>query len=92
MLSSTFFEQTADCVRAFLHLFCGPARQHALKTKASDRSDEGASSEYSKAIAGVQLCGTAPFCRLVSWVDEELAQYAHLVGQQVVLSDVEGEN
>ncbi len=93
VLSSTFFEQTADCVRAFLHLFCGPTRQRVLKTKTSDKSDEGTSSEYSKAIAGVRLCGTAPFYRLISWVDEELTQYAHLVGQQVVLLiDVEVEN
>ncbi len=83
VLSSTFFEQTADCVRAFLNLFCGPARQIVLKAKTSNRFDDDSSCEYSKVIAGVQLCGTAPFCRLVSWVDEVLAQYAHRVGQQV---------
>ncbi len=83
-MSSTFFEQTADCVRAFLYLFCGPARQIASKTKTYHGTDEDASSEYLKVIAGVQLCGTAPFCRLISWVDEELAEYAHLIGQQVV--------
>lgn len=38
---------------------------------------------YAQVYQGVKNCGTAPFCRLVVWMNQQIDQYALLVGRQV---------
>jgi hypothetical protein len=77
-VSSSFFGQAQDSVRAFLRLFCGPKRRDEGKPHKSGRSRD-----YLQVHAGVKKCGSRPFCRLVAWIDQQLLQYALLVGRQV---------
>ena len=37
----------------------------------------------SQVYQGVIDCGTAPFCRLVVWVNQQIDQYAVLMGRQI---------
>lgn len=37
----------------------------------------------SQVYQGVKDCGTAPFCRLVVWVNQQIDQYAVLMGRQI---------
>ncbi|CAN0042328.1 unnamed protein product, partial [Pylaiella littoralis] len=78
VLSETFFGQVLDAVTAFLKLFCKSARIHerrSLKT--------GKSTAYYQVYQGVRDCGTAPFCRLVVWVNQQIDHYAVLMGRQI---------
>ncbi|CAM9857194.1 unnamed protein product, partial [Chrysoparadoxa australica] len=78
-ISEVFFRQISNSVMAFLKLFCGgSASQQAKKS-----SKGGKSAAYMQVYAGVAKSGTAPFCRLSIWMDQQVVQYAALVGRQI---------
>ncbi|CAM9941582.1 unnamed protein product, partial [Ectocarpus sp. 8 AP-2014] len=78
VLSETFFGQVLDAVSAFLKLFCKSARIHERRSIKT-----GKSTAYYQVYQGVKDCGTAPFCRLVVWVNQQIDQYAVLMGRQI---------
>ncbi|CAN0265710.1 unnamed protein product, partial [Phaeothamnion confervicola] len=78
-VSETFFgQQVFDSATAFLKLFCGSKRELERRSSRSRKS-----AAFFMALNGVRKCGTAPFCRLVVWVDQQIALYAALVGRQL---------
>ncbi|KAG5189854.1 hypothetical protein JKP88DRAFT_176580, partial [Tribonema minus] len=78
-ISGTFFGQLMDTVAAFLKLFCS----NNIAQHESRAAKTGRSPAYMQVYAGMKACGSAPFCRLVMWLDNQVDQYARLVGRQI---------